>query len=521
MKMPCDKAVRCPDPNLPLSNFSSEDPDRLLEFGRYYVGPDGPPFDPIHIEENTVISGCTTYATGLLRDLADQCAARQAAECTSQTDVPDPCLVCRGPNDPTDGGFFSVDQNQVGQDPCCDPDDPVACCCDPEPTDPDPVPPPPPPAPQPPPLFGNTAQTCTVFCPDGSPYSYTVRAGVFVGQSQAYADRMAYSEACRLAYETMICITDFDVTMCKGQAEESHLSASVRKGEASFSLGSGSLPPGLSLLEDGSIVGTPTSVGTSSFVVKVCDGLGRCNTKIAHITVMEITNTSLANGSYGVAYLDQLHASGGVPPYSFSNSGGGPLPSGLGVGSNGLISGTPVQCGNFTPYMVVTDSTGKSCVKAIPLFINGVRSAAFNSTLPCINDPSKSVTISSPEGAYCQPVGSSQNTVDSIAWMNATNAARAALEALGCTCMIGPMSTTDAGPNGMLMGAPTTSPCTVDLYLDPASNPVGPHIVLTNATQPFHLYGAYFGQFGQPPHGLFKFHLGSPTGPVVAQISFP
>ncbi|MHC4715029.1 MAG: putative Ig domain-containing protein, partial [Planctomycetota bacterium] len=71
---------------------------------------------------------------------------------------------------------------------------------------------------------------------------------------------------------------------------------------------------------------------------------------------LEITTTSLPNGTVDVAYSETLAATGGVTPYTWSVISGS-LPSGLSLASStGVISGTPTteETANFT--VQVTDS---------------------------------------------------------------------------------------------------------------------------------------------------------------------
>ncbi|MHC4714860.1 MAG: putative Ig domain-containing protein [Planctomycetota bacterium] len=71
---------------------------------------------------------------------------------------------------------------------------------------------------------------------------------------------------------------------------------------------------------------------------------------------LEITTTSLPNGTVDVAYSETLAATGGVTPYTWSVISGS-LPSGLSLASStGVISGTPTteETQNFT--VQVTDS---------------------------------------------------------------------------------------------------------------------------------------------------------------------
>jgi len=70
--------------------------------------------------------------------------------------------------------------------------------------------------------------------------------------------------------------------------------------------------------------------------------------------VVNITTTSLPNGTVNVAYSASVAASGGTPPYTWSASG---LPAGLSIDTNtGQITGTTAASGTFPVTITVTDS---------------------------------------------------------------------------------------------------------------------------------------------------------------------
>jgi hypothetical protein len=123
---------------------------------------------------------------------------------------------------------------------------------------------------------------------------------------------------------------------------------------------SGGFPPGLSInSSSGAITGSPTAVGTFSFLVTVSIP-GASDSKTFSLTIaappLNILNTSFPNGNVGTVYPTQkLVASGGVPPYSWSASSG--LAPGLSV-SGVTLGGTPTTAGMFPFTLTVTDSVG-------------------------------------------------------------------------------------------------------------------------------------------------------------------
>ena len=101
-----------------------------------------------------------------------------------------------------------------------------------------------------------------------------------------------------------------------------------------FTLGGGSLPPGMALSSTGTLSGTPTTAGSYTFTVKVTDSTGASAVDTFTLTVaaqaLTVTTPSpLPSGMTNVQYPQQvLSASGGNAPYTFSVPANS-LPAGL------------------------------------------------------------------------------------------------------------------------------------------------------------------------------------------------
>jgi hypothetical protein len=147
-----------------------------------------------------------------------------------------------------------------------------------------------------------------------------------------------------------------------GTAYSQTLVASGGVAPLSWSVVTGSLPPGLSLSGGGVITGTPTTVGSSNFTVRVADSTtpqqsAQKALSITVITPLVITSTSpLADGAVGLAYSQTLAASGATPPYTWSVAAG-TLPDGLQLSPGGAIQGTAMQAGTFNFTAKVTDNS--------------------------------------------------------------------------------------------------------------------------------------------------------------------
>ncbi|MGU3658394.1 putative Ig domain-containing protein [Methylobacterium fujisawaense] len=152
----------------------------------------------------------------------------------------------------------------------------------------------------------------------------------------------------------------------RGTAYSSGVSGSGGRAPYSFSLASGSLPPGLALSSSGTITGTPTTSG-SSFNLRLQDADGRIVVGPAFsITVSDPLTVRVSVQPYtavqGEAYGAHLIASGGAGPYTFSVANGY-LPDGLGLAVSGAeadITGTLTYAGGSNATVIVTDAGGRT-----------------------------------------------------------------------------------------------------------------------------------------------------------------
>jgi hypothetical protein len=153
----------------------------------------------------------------------------------------------------------------------------------------------------------------------------------------------------------------------------------------------GPLPAGLTLATTGLLSGTPTAGGISLFTVDASDTSGCTTSKDYFIVVnppgcptIAIAPAVLANGQVGQNYNQNLNASGGTGPYTFTFLTG-ELPAGLTVAANGNVSGTPIESGIFTFTVAATDSNGCTGTQTITLSVfptNCPLIVLFPSTLP-------------------------------------------------------------------------------------------------------------------------------------------
>ncbi len=137
---------------------------------------------------------------------------------------------------------------------------------------------------------------------------------------------------------------------------------------------SGVLPPGLALAQTGSISGTPSTAGTFNFVLRVSDAGNNSATKALTLIVrsaapLTITLNQLPRGSVGTPYSQNIGASGGQTPYTWSIQSGN-LPDGLTLNQGGIISGTPERAVTTSFVLKLTDAVNASVSSTLSLTIN-------------------------------------------------------------------------------------------------------------------------------------------------------
>jgi uncharacterized protein YhjY with autotransporter beta-barrel domain len=134
-------------------------------------------------------------------------------------------------------------------------------------------------------------------------------------------------------------------------------------GPYTFSVLSGSLPPGLSLASGGGITGTPSTGGSYTFTVGVVDSGGSTGSASFTINIganiLTVLPATLPNGTQNAAYSQTVTASGGTGPYTFAVTSGA-LPAGLSLDSAGNLTGTPTGSGPSTFTVTATDSASNT-----------------------------------------------------------------------------------------------------------------------------------------------------------------
>jgi VCBS repeat-containing protein len=124
-----------------------------------------------------------------------------------------------------------------------------------------------------------------------------------------------------------------------------------------WSIGSGTLPPGVTFSSDGILSGTPKSAGSSTITFKVTDVAG-----CVGAGTYSVTSTCPANAVNNPGVTSATVNSSFSQTFTLSNATTGTfstssiLPDGL-TFNNGVLSGTPTETGTFPIIVTFTDGT--------------------------------------------------------------------------------------------------------------------------------------------------------------------
>jgi hypothetical protein len=153
-----------------------------------------------------------------------------------------------------------------------------------------------------------------------------------------------------------------------------------------WSLAAGSVPAGITPGPDGSLTGTPTTVGIATFTITVTDSgtPPSSNSLATSLTIADpsapvIAASELPTATVNSAYPPfQFQANSGLAPLVWSESG---ATGGLMMSLDGVLSGTATTAGHFPITLTVRDALGRSSPDTpFTVRVSLARSGAFAAT---------------------------------------------------------------------------------------------------------------------------------------------
>jgi hypothetical protein len=135
-------------------------------------------------------------------------------------------------------------------------------------------------------------------------------------------------------------------------------------------LGKAVLPLGLSLNNDGTVTGIPSSSAkTKKFTVQVTDPIGSPFSRPLSLTMLKSISITgnLKKAKVGKSYSAKLKVKGGLAPIFWSATD---LPAGLAIDSStGVVSGIPQAPGKFTINFQASDALQGQTARAVTLTV--------------------------------------------------------------------------------------------------------------------------------------------------------
>lgn len=171
----------------------------------------------------------------------------------------------------------------------------------------------------------------------------------------------------------------------QGVSYNYQLTATGGSGTYTWSVLSGSLPPGVTLSASGLLSGLPTSFGTFNATLQATSGTQSVSKSLQFViappAVAVLMPAPLPNAIQGLSYSYQFQASGGTGNYSWSLASGA-WPAGMTMSSSGAVSGMPTAIGTFSLTVRVT-SGALSATQSLQLIVAPpALSVATAATLP-------------------------------------------------------------------------------------------------------------------------------------------
>lgn len=170
-------------------------------------------------------------------------------------------------------------------------------------------------------------------------------------------------------------ITSTIAPAARGLSYSQQLTSANGSGAITWTLSSGSLPPGITLSSSGVLTGPATTDGTYSFTVQAADSSTPPQVVIAaeQIPVVDpakiVSSPTLPAACINQPYTFAMQSSGGIQPFFWGFISNHWMGINLDT-STGVFSGTSSNTGTFTGKVFLEDATGHPFEQNISLTVN-------------------------------------------------------------------------------------------------------------------------------------------------------
>jgi hypothetical protein len=226
-----------------------------------------------------------------------------------------------------------------------------------------------------------------------------------------------------------------------------------------WSIASGSFPPGLTLSGAGVISGTPTNAGSYVFTVRATNGVAPDASQSIAVTINPpptppsiTTASALPSDTVGVAYMQTLKANG-TAPITWSLASGA-LPPGLVLSGTGVISGTPLTAGSYSFTVRASNGTAPDATQTMGI-------AVVVSGIPPTMTSTSPLPVGAPGVAYSVTLTATGTAP--IAWSVVSGSLPAGLALNAGTCVISGTPTA-AGTSTFTLRATNAVQSTVKVF---------------------------------------------------------
>ena len=178
-----------------------------------------------------------------------------------------------------------------------------------------------------------------------------------------------------------------------------------------YAVTTGTLPTGITLTNAGVLSGTTTQAGSFPITVTATDsttGTGpfagsRAYTLIIAGPTIALSPASLPNATVGAGYSQNLSASGGTTPYTFSTTPAN-LPPGLSLSAAGALTGIPTTAGDFTFSAIATDAQSFTGSRSYTVHVAAIVPGSPTGATAVAGNTQASVSFSAPTDTGGAPI---------------------------------------------------------------------------------------------------------------------